>query len=85
MAVLPPLVHPVIRRSQWGGYNPNASLYDIRLHFQGYKTTKGGKVQMNTESSDTKYTELITALRQSLKALAQHIAPKVYDYGFLLR
>lgn len=40
---------------------------------------------MNTESSDTKYTELITALRQSLKALAQHIAPKVYDYGFLLR
>ncbi len=29
---------------------PNASFYDIRLHFQGTKTTKGGKQQMNPVS-----------------------------------
>ena len=40
--------------------NPNASLYDIRLHFQGYKTTKTGRVQMNTDSKDEQYTALIT-------------------------
>lgn len=44
-------------RELWSYYhlqpdaNPNASLYDIRLHFQGYKTTKSGKVQMNTSPS----------------------------------
>lgn len=65
--------------------NPNASLYDIRLHFQGYKTTKSGKVQMNTESSDAHYTELITILRRALKVLAKAIEPKVYGYGFLLK
>lgn len=63
---------------------PNASLYDIRLHFQGFKTTKTGKVQMNTESNDGHYTELITELRKALKALAKSIEPKVYRYGFLL-
>lgn len=65
--------------------NPNASLYDIRLHFQGYKTTKTGKVQMNTESDDEQYTVLITDLRQALKELAKAIEPKVYEYGFLLK
>lgn len=64
---------------------PNASLYDIRLHFQGFKTTKTGKVQMNTESNDGHYTELITELRKALKALAKSIEPKVYRYGFLLK
>ena len=64
---------------------PNASLYDIRLHFQGFKTTNTGKVQMNTESNDGHYTELITELRMALKALAQSIEPKVYRYGFLLK
>lgn len=62
---------------------PNASLYDIRLYFQGTKTTKSGKVQMNTESEDTKYTALITVLRNKLKLLASKIEPKVYEYGFL--
>lgn len=66
------------------GANPNASLYDIRLHFQGYKTTKSGKVQMNAESSDETYIRLITALRDNLKNLAATITPKVYKYGFLL-
>ena len=61
----------------------DASFYDIRLHFQGTKSTKNGKVQMNTESQDATYTELITDLRQKLKDLAKRIEPKVYEYGFL--
>ena len=65
--------------------NSNASLYDIRLHFQGYKTTKTGKVQMNTDSKDEHYTALITKLRHCLKDLAKIIEPKVYEYGFLLK
>ena len=63
--------------------NPNASLYDIRLHFQGTKTTKSGKVQMNSDSSDEKYMQLITSLREKQKALAKKIEPKVYEDGFL--
>ena len=63
--------------------NPNASFYDIRLYFQGTKTNKSGKVQMNTESQDATYTELITDLRQKLKDLAKKIEPKVYEHGFL--
>lgn len=62
---------------------PNASFYDIRLYFQGTKTTKSGKVQMCPESSDAHYTELITDLRQKMKLLAKKIEPKVYEYGFL--
>lgn len=77
-------------RELWRNYhrqpdaNSNASLYDIRLHFQGYKTTKTGKVQMNTDSKDEHYTALITKLRHCLKDLAKIIEPKVYEYGFLL-
>lgn len=56
--------------------NPNASYYDIRLHFQGTKTTKSGKVQMNPDSTDAQ-------LRQAVRALAKKIEPKVYLYGFL--
>ena len=62
---------------------PNASFYDIRLYFQGTKTTKSGKQQMNTESTDATYTSLITNLRQKQKELAKRIEPKVYKYGFL--
>ena len=61
----------------------NVSFYDIRLYFQGTKTTKSGKVQMNTESKDATYTSLITNLRQKQKELAKIIEPKVYEYGFL--
>ena len=63
--------------------NPNASFYDIRLHFQGTKTSKSGKVQMNPDSSDETYTSLIQNLRTNIKALAKKIEPKVYEYGFL--
>lgn len=61
--------------------NPNAALYDIRLHFQG--TNAKGK--MNAGSDDARYTELIAALRQHLKQLARKIEPKVYEYGFLVK
>ena len=62
---------------------PNASFYDIRFYFQGTKTTKNGKQQMNTESNDPKYTALIDDLRQKQKELAKQIETKVYKYGFL--
>ena len=65
--------------------NPNASYYDIRLHFQGMKRTASGKEQMNATSSDIRYNELISALRSAHKALARQIEPKVYEYGFLKR
>ena len=63
--------------------HPNASFYDIRLYFQGTKTTKSGKLQMKTDSDDPIYTALIADLRQKLKSLAKCIEPKVYEYGFL--
>ncbi|MBR1941925.1 MAG: hypothetical protein IJ845_11480 [Bacteroidaceae bacterium] len=65
--------------------NPNASLYDIRLHFQGTKVTAKGKEQMNPDSPDETYTQLIGTLRSRLKELAKAIQPKVYTYGFLIK
>lgn len=62
---------------------PDASLYDIRMYFQGTKTLKSGKVQMKPESDDERYTALIRTLRQALKILAKHIEPQIYQYGFL--
>ncbi len=61
--------------------NPNAALYDMRLHFQGVS----GRGTMNASSADAEYTRLIAALRQRLRALAAKIEPRVYDYGFLRR
>jgi hypothetical protein len=61
------------------GVNPNASLYDIREHFQG--RNEAGK--MNNKSQDEQYNQLIASLRESLKTLAKKIEPKVYEYGFL--
>ena len=65
--------------------NPNASYYDIRLHFQGSTTDAKGKVRMNSDSSDARYTELLATLRTAMKHLARRIEPKVYEYGFLKR
>ena len=76
-------------RALWQYYHrqpgalPDVSLYDIRLHFQGLKTSKSGKTQMNTISSDDTYTALIKDLRARVAALARKIEPKVYAYGFL--
>ena len=59
--------------------NVNASLYDIREHFQG----RNDKGRMNSTSDDKKYTEYITNLRYQLNILADKIKPKIYEYGFL--
>jgi len=59
--------------------NVNASLYDIREHFQG--RNQAGK--MNNKSVDEIYMNLITNLRNKLKQLQTKIEPKVYEYGFL--
>ncbi len=61
--------------------NVNASLYNIREFFQG----RNDKGRMNAKSSDDKYTELIGNLRLKLKLLADKVAPKVYEYGFLIK
>jgi len=59
--------------------NVNASLYDIREHFQG----RNDKGKMNNKSEDEKYMSLIGNLRERLKELAKKIEPKVYEYEFL--
>lgn len=63
--------------------NPDASFYDIRLHFQGTKITTKGKEQMRSDSTDEQYTLLIANLREHMKVLSKKIEPKVYEYGFL--
>ena len=67
------------------GAMADAALYDIKMHFQGTKTTRNGRVQMAAESSDARYTELIATLRQRLKVLARKIEPRVYEHGLLRR
>ncbi|MDR1182925.1 MAG: hypothetical protein LBL13_13210 [Bacteroidales bacterium] len=59
--------------------NVNASLYDIREHFQG----RNNNGKMNNKSDNETYNELIGNLRAELKILAKKIEPKVYEYGFL--
>lgn len=56
----------------------NASFYDIRAYFQGFKNGK-----MNSKSGDEIYNKLISELRQAQEKLAEVIQPKVYEYGFL--
>ncbi len=59
--------------------NVNASLYDIREHFQG--RNDAGK--MNNKSDDETYMKLIRGLRESLRLIEKKIEPKIYEYGFL--
>jgi len=59
--------------------NVNASLYDIREHFQG----RNEKGTMNS-SPDERYTERIGLLREKRNLLADKIAEKVYERGFLM-
>jgi len=72
-------------RELWNYYhaqpdcNVNASLYDIREHFQG--RNESGK--MNNKSSDETYTKFISILREKLNLLAKKIQPNVYKYVFL--
>lgn len=60
--------------------NVNASLYDIREHFQG----RNSDGKMNNKSTDKVYSGHIAALRGTLKLLAKKIEPKVYEHRFLL-
>jgi very-short-patch-repair endonuclease len=64
---------------QQSNCNVNASLYDIREHFQG----RNEKGKMNNKSENETYMNLITNLRDNLKILAKKIEPKVYEYEFL--
>ena len=57
----------------------NASLYDIRLHFQG----KNEKGKMNKNSTNSDYSNLISNLRSDIKILSKKIEIKVYEYEFL--
>jgi hypothetical protein len=59
--------------------NPDASLYDIKAHFQG----RNEQGRMNAKSNDEQYNVLLAALRDALKSLARKIEPKIYEYGFL--
>ena len=74
-----------IGRELWTYYhqqpncNVNASLYDIREHFQG--RNEAGK--MNNKSADENYMKVIGNLRDELKQLAEKIEPKVYEFEFL--
>ena len=63
---------------------PNASLYDIRSHFQGTKTDAKGKKKMKDGSDDEKYINLLNRLKYNMNSLERQIVPKVYEYGFLL-
>jgi hypothetical protein len=60
--------------------NVNASFYDIREYFQGRNEKTG---RMNNKSTDEKYTELITDLREKLNIIADKLKPKIYEYEFL--
>lgn len=63
--------------------NPNASLYDIKIYFQGTKILKNGTMKMNNDSKDEQYTMLMKNLREKLKVLAKCIEHNVYEYEFL--
>lgn len=62
-------------------YNPNASLYDIKAHFQGFSDK--GKMNPPQKAQDSYYKVLLGNLNYALKLLAKTIEPKVYEYGFL--
>lgn len=72
-------------RALWRYYHarpdsvPDASFYDIRACFQGFKPNG----HMNADSPDAEYTRLVSSLRAAQKALAGKIAPKVREHGFL--
>jgi len=59
--------------------NVNASLYDLREHFQG----RNDKGRMNSKSENVRYMKLISELRNKLNFLADKIKPKIYEYEFL--
>ena len=63
-------------------YNPNAALYDIKAHFQGFNDK--GKMNPPQKAQDEAYKQKLGELNYTLKNLAKKIEVKVYEYGFLL-
>ena len=59
--------------------NVNASYYDIRAFFQKFND----KGRMNPTSKDETYNSLLADLKSEMDILAQKIAVKVYEHGFL--
>lgn len=59
--------------------NVNASYYDIRAFFQKFND----KGRMNPTSKDETYNSLLACLKSKMDILAQKIAVKVYEHGFL--
>ena len=57
----------------------DASYYDIRAHFQG----RNERGVMRPKSDDARYMELLGCLKAAMEVLRQHIAPRVYEHGFL--
>ncbi|WP_299325784.1 hypothetical protein [uncultured Helicobacter sp.] len=64
-------------------YNPNAALYDIKAHFQGFNDK--GKMNPPQKAQDEAYKQKLGELNYTLKNLAKKIEVKVYEYGFLLK
>lgn len=63
-------------------YNPNAALYDIKAHFQGFNDK--GKMNPPQKAQDETYKQKLGELNYTLKNLAKKIESKVYEYEFLL-
>ncbi|EAJ4635458.1 hypothetical protein DBV32_04955 [Campylobacter upsaliensis] len=63
-------------------YNPNAALYDIKAHFQGFNDK--GKMNPPQKAQDEAYKDKLGELNYTLKNLAKKIEVKVYEYEFLL-
>ncbi|WP_270971644.1 hypothetical protein [Campylobacter upsaliensis] len=63
-------------------YTPNAALYDIKAHFQGFNDK--GKMNSPQKADDEAYKEKLGTLNYALKNLAKKIEVKVYEYEFLL-
>ena len=59
--------------------NVNASLYDIKVHFQGRNEIG----RMNNKSDDGTFNKLLKDLREQLEILELKLQPKVYEFGFL--
>ncbi|ENK1724899.1 hypothetical protein AB2848_000826 [Campylobacter upsaliensis] len=63
-------------------YTPNAALYDIKAHFQGFNDK--GKMNPPQKADDEYYKQKLGELNYTLKNLAKKIEVKVYEYEFLL-
>ncbi|ENM4796604.1 hypothetical protein AB7U96_000846 [Campylobacter upsaliensis] len=63
-------------------YTPNAALYDIKAHFQGFNDK--GKMNSPQKAKDEAYKDKLGELNYALKNLAKKIEVKVYEYEFLL-